>query len=62
MIGEKIKELRLEHKLSQKELATILKVSDKTVSHWELNYTEPPLSVVVLLKQYFNVSYEELLE
>ncbi len=62
MIGEKIKELRLENHLSQKDLATVLSVSNKTISHWEANYTEPPLQMVVQLKNYFRVSYEELLE
>ncbi len=62
MIGEKIKELRIENGLSQRELAAILKVSNKTVSHWESNYTDPPLQMIVFLKKYFNVSYEELLE
>ncbi len=62
MIGEKIKELRIAYKLSQRDLATILSVSNKTISHWEANYTEPPLSAVVQIKQYFNVNYEDLLE
>ncbi len=62
MISEKIKELRIENRLSQKELAEILQVSNKTVSHWESSYTEPPLQIVVRIKKYFNVSYEELLE
>ncbi len=62
MIGEKIKALREEKGLSQKELAIILQVSDKTVSHWEANYTQPSLQTVVLLKRFFDVSYEELLE
>ncbi len=62
MISEKIKELRLENKISQSELAKILNVSNKTISHWESNYTEPPISAIIQLKNYFNVSYEELLE
>ncbi len=62
MIGIKIKELRIANRVSQKELAKNLNVSNKTVSHWESGYTEPPLHVVVLLKKYFDVSYEELLE
>ncbi len=62
MIGERIKELRIENKLSQKDLASILNVSNKTVSHWESNYTEPPLQMVVVIKKYFNVSYDDLLE
>lgn len=33
--GQKIKQLRLEKKLSQKQLGEILNVSDKTISKWE---------------------------
>ncbi len=62
MIGDKVKELRKEYQLTQKELAEVLQVSDRTISHWEAGYTEPPLRMVVLLKEYFKVSYEELLE
>ncbi len=62
MISEKIRELRLENNLSQKELAKILNVSNKTISHWESNYTEPPIQMIIALKKYFNISYEELLE
>lgn len=62
MICNKIKELRIEHNLSQKQLAEILNVSNKTIGHWEANYTEPPLQMVVMITQYFNISYEDLLE
>ncbi len=62
MVGEKIKELRTEHGLSQKELAEILGVSNKTISHWESNYTEPPLQSIVLIKKHFNITYEDILE
>ncbi len=62
MIGQKIKELRIENGVSQKQLAEALNVSNKTISHWEANYTEPSLQMLVALKKYFNVSYEELLE
>ncbi len=62
MIGENIKKIRCENNLSQKELGDILSVSNRTVSHWESGYTEPPLDAIIKLKKYFNVSYEEILE
>ncbi len=62
MIGKRIREFRIERNVSQKELASVLNVSYKTISHWESGYTEPPLQSVVAIKRYFNVSYEELLE
>ncbi len=61
-IGRNIKNLRIEKNFSQKDLASLLKVSHKTVSHWESGYTEPSLEVIVTLKHLFQVEYEELLE
>ncbi len=61
-IKENLKLLRLARNLSQKELASLLSVSHKTVSHWESGYTEPSLEMVYKLKNLFQISYEELLE
>lgn len=62
MIGENIKKLRIENKLSQKELANSLGVSNKTISHWESGYSQPPLEFIVKLKKLLNVCYEDILE
>lgn len=62
MIGNNIKSLRIEKGISQKELAEKLNVSNKTISHWESGYTEPPIAVITKLKKILDVSYEELLE
>ncbi len=62
MIGQRIKELRIENNLSQKQLAEILNISHKTISHWESGYTEPSLQAIVQIKKHFNISYEDLLE
>lgn len=44
------------------EIIKLLLVSYKTISHWESGYTEPSLDVLFMLKNIFNVSYEELIE
>ncbi|MFI3164588.1 MAG: helix-turn-helix transcriptional regulator [Bacillota bacterium] len=62
MISKNIKTLRIESKLSQKELASLLDVSYKTVSHWESGYTEPSIDAIKKLKKIFDVSYEDLLD
>ena len=62
MINDKLRELRLENKKKKKDLAKLLNVSNKTVSHWESGYTEPPIYIIVSIKKIFNVSYEDLLE
>ena len=40
-LGMKIKELRQEKGLTQKQLAHELNISIPTLSHWECNYQEP---------------------
>lgn len=45
-IGEQIKHWRKLQNLSQYELATKLGVSDKTVSSWEINRTEPQMGMI----------------
>lgn len=62
MISNNIKNLRIEKGLSQKDLAALLNVSHKTVSHWESGYTEPPIAILKKLKVIFQVSYDELLD
>ena len=44
--GETIKRLREKKKLTQKELAEKLMVSDKTISKWETNKGLPDLSIL----------------
>ncbi len=60
--GNNLKVLRNQYKLSQKDLAKKLNVSYKTISHWESGYSEPNLDFLIILKNIFNVSYEELIE
>ncbi len=48
--------------MTQKELGERLKVSDKTINHWENKYSEPDIETLRDLKVIFNVTYEELLD
>ena len=43
MIGDNIRRLREEKGMSQSELAKKLFISDKTISSWEVNRTEPKM-------------------
>lgn len=52
-IGANIKKLRKEAGLKQKDLAMELKVSDKTISSWESNRTEPDMDAVVKICELF---------
>lgn len=60
--GTIIKELRERKGLSQEELGKIVGVSDKTVSSWEINRTEPKMGIVQLLADYFKVSTDYLIK
>ena len=62
MFKDNLKQLRLEMKLTQAELAKILNVSFKTISHWENGYSEPNINQIIALKNFFKVSYEEIIE
>ena len=59
--GNFISELRKEKKLTQKELAEKINVSDKAVSRWETGKGYPDVTSLVSLSEYFDVSVNELL-
>ena len=61
-IGKNLKTLRNEQNITQKDLANKLNISFKTISHWEVGYTEPSLELLKSLKELLNVSYEDLLD
>ncbi len=55
-LGKRISKLRTLKKLSQEELAKKLFVSNKTISSWETNRTEPGLEDIVKLSETFECS------
>lgn len=61
-IGETIRSLRLQHGLTQKELAERLNVSDKAISKWECGLGCPDLSIWVDLGDVLKVNIEEMLQ
>ncbi len=60
-IGQKIKKLRRENNLSQKELARQLFVTDKTISSWEVERTEPDINALCSLSKIFNCNLSYLI-
>ncbi len=62
MFGTNLKNIRLIKNITQLQLAQMLNVSYKTISHWEQGYSEPSLQMLCKIKQVLNISYEELLE
>ena len=61
MIGQRIKEIRTDHKMSQTELAAKIKVSQQTITKWETGKAEPSSSALESIAKYFNVITDYLL-
>lgn len=61
MFAIRLKELRQNRNLSQKELAEILKVSTGTVGNWEVGLREPDFNTLIKIADIFNVSCDYLL-
>lgn len=60
-IGEFIQQLRKEKRLTQKELADVINVSDKTVSKWENGNSTPDTTLLSDLCKALDISVNELL-
>lgn len=61
-IGNKLIELRAEHKMSQSQLADLLDVSRQTVSKWECNICDPEIGRIKQIAAIFNVTTDYLLD
>ena len=61
MFGIRLKELRLENKLTQKQLSVILLCDQSMITRWEKLECEPTESVIRRAAQYFDVSADYLL-
>lgn len=59
--AERLKELRMENKLSQTSLADALKVSQPAIARWEKNLQIPNIDIAIKVARYFNVSTDFLL-
>lgn len=60
-IGGKIKELRLEKELLQKELAQKIHIAANTLSQFESEKANPSYEVLIALADFFEVSTDYLL-
>ena len=60
-LGRRLKELRKEKGLTQKELAEKLNLNSVTYLHYEKAQREPPLSVLADMAKFFDVSIDFLL-
>ena len=61
IFGERLKELRTEKNLLQKDLAKILGTTNSSVCDWETNRAQPDMEMLVKLADYFEVTVDYLL-
>ena len=61
-VGAAIKRLRKAKKWDQKDLALMLNVSNKTISSWECNRTEPNMEMIEIMCVLFGVSKSEFFQ
>jgi transcriptional regulator with XRE-family HTH domain len=59
---EKLKALRIKHKLTQEELGEKLCLSRTSISHYELGNFEPDIKTIIDISNLFNVTTDELLK
>ena len=59
--GKKLRDLRTEKGISQRELGNALGFCNQTVRFWESGQREPDLDSLVLIARYFDVSTDYLL-
>ena len=57
---DRLKELRIESGISQQELGKILHATKMCVSHWEKGHSEPSISQLITLSNYFGVTIDYL--
>ncbi len=58
---ERLKELRIQNKVSQKEIANNIETSESLFQKYEYGKTKPAYDVIIKLCNYFNVSADYLL-
>lgn len=54
--NERIRGLREDKDLTQKEMGKIVKETQKQISNWETGRNEPPYDILIKYTKYFNVS------
>lgn len=61
MVGDNIKKIRTDRGMTQSYIADKLNVSDKTISSWEKNRTEPNMAYVEMLADVFSCRKSEII-
>lgn len=59
-VGEELKAHRTKANLSQQALADCIKTTQQSISRWENNEVELPLSICIALADLYHISLDEL--
>ena len=62
MLNERIKMLREDRELNQRDFAKLIGVSQQTVASWETGRTSPDKDMLIKLSEFFSVSVDYLLK
>ena len=62
MIYKRIRDLREDRDLTQKDLAKILNCSQQVYSNYELGQRDIPTDILIRLSKFYNVSIDFILE
>lgn len=60
-IGDNIKKLRKQNKMKQEDLAALLFVSNRTVSSWECDRTEPKMGMIDKMSKIFGCKKTDII-
>lgn len=61
-LGQKLRKLRIDKNLAQKDLADVLHVTFQTVSKWERDENEPDLATLKTIANFYNVTLDYLVD
>lgn len=61
MFSKRLKDLRINAVMTQKDLAALLNVAITTISSWECGTKQPSFETLILLTQIFNTSADYML-
>ncbi|MEG2412376.1 MAG: helix-turn-helix transcriptional regulator [Clostridium sp.] len=60
MFGDRIKDLRVEMKLTQEDIAIKFNISRQAIANWESGLREPSMQNIIELANFYNVSIDYL--
>lgn len=61
-ISQKLRELRLERNLYQRDVANAVNVQQSAVAKWEREENIPNVYILIKLAKFYKISFDELLE